>query len=325
MMTVDFLCRIGKAVPIFGFFIFSACFSSQSLAADCYFQFYPPRCNLGALPEYDLTINQATPDPIDFAATIDLSAINRSSTYQIMASIQDDSSELIDDLIKDKLITLSNGIIFQTYGWSAPFFANVATLVYNIPFIKTELIRLVGNEKAKKLSIYAYIRAYYKNSSLYLGRYSVVDWYSEIPINVAVEDLVLISGLKDIELPQPDESNEGFCVSSTTGKVRLQFKADNSLSTFQLQASDDPNNAYAIGYNITLGGEKNGKPRNITLKRPGAQKGRKWDAHPASFTDIDCNGVDNMWLRVDFKDQQQADNAPPGEYKDTITIAVSAA
>ena len=323
-MTVNFLYRIGKAVPIFGFFIISACFSSQSLAAECYFQFYPPRCNLGALPEYDLTINQATPDPIDFAAAIDISKLNGSSTYQIQASIHDDSSELIDDLIKDKLITLSNGITFHTYGWSAPFYANVVTIVYNIPFIKTELVRWVGNGKAKKLSIYAYIRAYYKSSSPYLGRY-LIDWYSEIPINVAVEDFVLISRLKDIELPQNDNNPMRFCVTSTTEKVRLKFKADNSPSRFQLQASDDPNNAYTIGYNITLGGTKNDNPKNIRLQRPGTHEGHKWDAHKAELSDIACNGDNNMWILIDFNDQNEASTAPAGKYIDTIEIAVSAA
>ena len=330
-MTVNFLSWIGKAVPVFGVFILSAYFSGQSLAAECDFHFIPPRCNLGALPEQDLTINQATPDPIDFAVTVDISSFSETSVYQMQASIQEDGSLLKDKLIQNNFITLNNVMSFRIGSLgSAPFHPEFTTHVYDIPFIKTELIKWVDNERAKKFSFYACIRFHY-SAPYYLGKYRAIDWCSEVPVNVKVDDIAHISGLKDITLPH---SGEGFCVFSTAGiadkggQVRL---AVHSTHDFQLVLDSSGNRTKSvknIGYTMKITDKNNEHHSGITL--PGEKEqlqSKKWNAHYAEFTDdigTDCLPKgDNMWLFIRMDGTE--DSVPAGTYQDTITITVSPA
>lgn len=115
-------------------------------------------------------------------------------------------------------------------------------------------------------------------------------------------------------------------MSLINGGVGLKIEPTDATTAFQLQASDSETNPYPIDYEISLTGKIGGSEETVPVTAPGIVTGKRWDANITKPSDTAlCNGIENMSLLINFKDQQQADDAPPGEYKDTITITVSPA
>ena len=323
-MKLIFLNKIRQVVQVFGFVLISVFYSAQSVANSFTFDIWN-------VPEINLHKNQDEEILYPLSAIIDS---NLGWNPQFRLSFSDTSltpnqypgeqliiKTLTNNEYTDGSLVTSPSIQspqsrnnFDLGQWSKTISEVFPYLVtFQIKFSRDALWEWSRNSGKTTLDFFVVIHArsgwyHYTASSL-------------VQIPIKREEYAHISGLEDIPLPQADTMK--FCVSSTTEKVRLEFDATNSTSTFQLQASNNPNNAYTIGYNITLGGTRGDNHKEITIKKPGVQEGHKWDAHKANLSDIECNGTENMWILIDFNDQNEVDKAPAGEYKDTIKMTVS--
>jgi len=193
---------------------------------------------------------------------------------------------------------------------------HLATFI--VKFSRDQLWEWVSKSGKNTLDFYVVVHA----RAGYGGYY--YHWTSSLKVEIPIKrvEYAHIDGLKDVSLPQADDMH--FCVLSTTGRVELKFEAINSTTAFQLQASDSETNPYPIDYDISLTGKIGGGEQTVPVTTPGIVTGKRWDANLTKPSDTAlCTGIENMSLLINFKDQQQADDAPPGEYKDTITITVS--
>ena len=314
MMRCNFFGRVGIAVRVFGLVVISVFYCTQSEAT-------PPLTwqDLGAITG-DLIINQSSPEIIEFTFTFRASAVPVAEKgHQASISLWYGDHVKLRELVADNTVTLSNGetfeLVFGQGGFSGSFDTTGTDITFTIKFSKFEVNEWL-QDSGKQLIFYPVIF-----SNNYRNYY-----YSKVTLDFLKEAYAHVVPPEDIKLPQePSTDYKGFCVSSTTEKVRLGFQGVNSANAFQLSASPtDSKNSYKIDYYITLKGQKNDTPKERVINTPGF-RGHKWDAHLANTSDLDCIGDSNMFLRVDFKEQQQADDAPPGTYKDTITITVSPA
>ncbi len=310
-MRYDFSGRFGRAVQILGLVVVSVFYSAQSLASR------PPSTweSLG-LASADLVVNDSSPDTINLYFIVSTAIIDQEkNNHQASIAPWYGNYEILRKVVADETVTLSNGKTFELKyegGFTDSFDTTGQDIGFTIEFSKTKLLSEFSSTGKNNIPFYPFI-----SSNGYPQNY----YYADISLGVLIDAYAHIRGLEDVTLPQ--SIKEGFCVASTTESVRLNFQATNSASAFQLKASDSEN-PHVIDYKITLEGKKNKQDKTKILNSPGF-KGQKWDAHLIGASDTDCIGNDNMFLRVDFKDQQQADNAPPGEYKDTITVTVSPA
>lgn len=314
-MTSILLHKISKLIQVFLLVIISIFYSFQSLAAD------PPKIDLGVIRADDLIIDRDTPDTITFNFALDISDIESPYWYPYKywyytAGIDIINSPILKDLVPNDTVTFDGDKTFILGKWSNVYYKTSVSdpLTFSIQFSKAEIVQWLGDEKKKDLSFHTYVRTHY-----YYYHSPFKDHYSEVVIPITKLDYAYISGLDHVELPQ--ENPMGFCVSSTSEKVRLEFKSKNSNTTFQLQASANGTGSHTIGYDITLSGKKNNIPKEKKLKKPGA-KNHVWDSHLASYSDMDCVGVDNMKLLIN-PDDSDIKNAPAGVYQDEVTIIVS--
>ena len=312
MMRHNFWGRAGRTVQILGLVVISVFYSGQSLASR------PPSTweSLG-LASADLVVNDSSPDTINLYFTVSTAIIDQEKkNHQASIAPWYGDYDILRKVVADETVTLSNGKTFELKygggGFTDSFDTTGQDIGFTIKFSKAKLLSEFNSSGKNNITFYPFI-----SSHDYLPNF----YYADISLGVLIDAYAHIRGLEDVILPQ--SIKEGFCVSSTTESVRLDFQADNSSNAFQLKTSDSEN-SYTIDYKITLEGKKNKQDKTITLNGPGF-KGHKWDAHLIGASDTDCTGNDNMFLRVDFKDQQQTDDAPPGEYKDTIRVTVSPA
>ena len=310
-MTYDFLSRISKTVQIFGIFVLLACFSSQSLAE--YGYPFGGCSDLGTVTN-TIEITQSTNEIISHYFTVNTSNLDDEDVVATILNSGDFS--ILESLVADKTVTLSNGKQFVLGGSSQEFELNGNSLGFTLQFSKANIINWLGTTSRRSISFRAQLSE--EDDSRDDDEYEC--GYSDVTITFKINEHAYIDGLDDIELPQTDDMH--FCVSSTSQKVRLAFATTNLPGSFQLKAGDSEN-SHVIDYAIELTGEQNGVETPITLDEPGA-KDEIWDANQASFSHTNCQGDENMSLLIKMDKQQEID-APPGSYKDTITITVSPA
>ena len=329
-MTHHLLHKISQTIPVVGLVLASVFYSTQSVA---YIDFD------GSELRETLTIKNNSPETIYYSLTLSARRI-LGDAYAL--SFSDNELRPFVDPVPGTLQTTalnglltSNKITFDDntngYGefvlgdWSERRQQIPTSITFTIPFSRSALEnwidRQVLNQKPTEISFYAVGHGYTADFDDLPDQSLGIPDAKRVTIDIKREDYAHISGLEDVRLPQ--KYPEGFCVSSTTNQVRLEFQAANSPNTFQLQVSDDPDNPHKVGYNITLDGEKYNVPEAITIPQPGVQEGHQWDAHKAGFTDIDCSGIDNMSLLINLtNDLSDPEDVPSGTYEDTITIIV---
>ena len=146
----------------------------------------------------------------------------------------------------------------------------------------------------------------------------------EIRIPLSRANEVKISGLEDVVLNSADLSGNnldadiGVCVYSSTAEVRLDFDGANVPGQdYQLsRTSGCSQPGQCVPYRIRV---KTPNKNWLTYRRKGHRQA-KW----AASTDVQCNGTDNMTIRVRLK-KNDVNNAATGVYQDTMTVIVSPA
>ena len=337
VMRYDFLGRGGRVARILVLVVVFVFNCAQSLAQ--------PRFGLSTNNEPDLNLENDSNGIIEYRFSIDV--INPSCQFRLsfsdtpinqgfVHSSEPPQSLIITTLTKNEhtnssLVTVNQiGITYDPFGFNLGSWSNLQIVSgfdpkfeFTIKFSRHELEKWV--QESTEGTLRFYVVASFECFGPYGPMYKLRSSEVEIPIK-QVEYAYVIAP-EDIELPQePSTDFRGFCVSSTTKKVSLEFQGIRSDSEFLLKASDS-NNSHSIGYKIELKGKIGGHGKQVTLDRPGKLDGEYsvWDANKALTSNSGCTGDNNMALRIDFQDQSVADNAPPGEYTDEVTITVAPA
>ena len=330
MMTHDLLHKFSQSIPVFGLVVASVFYSAQGAA---YIVFDGPELR------ETLTIKNDSPETIYYSLTL---SARRSLGDAYALSFSDNELRAFFDPVPSTLpIKALNGLVASSkvtfndntngYGefvlgdWSETRQQIPTSITFTIPFSRSALEswidRQMLNQKPTEISFYAVGHGYTFDFDDLPDQSLGIPDSKRVTIDIKREDYAHISGLEDVWLPQ--KYPEGFCVSSTTEQVILEFQAANSPNTFQLQVGDDPDSPHKVGYNITLDGKKNNASKELTIEQPGVQEGHQWDAHKAGFTDVNCNNIDNMSLLINLtNDLSDPEDVPSGTYKDTITIIV---
>ena len=205
---------------------------------------------------------------------------------------------------------------FSLGGWSStisPFTNSTrVTATYTVTLKKTGLLNILN---AGGDALVFYLVGEDVDSTRYYDSREV-----SIPLNRAKE--VKISGLEDVVLNSADLSGNNLdadiavCVYSSTSEVRLDFDGANVPGQdYQLSRTNECSQpGQCVPYRIRV---KTPTKDWVTYRRKG-QRQTKWTAS----TDVQCNGVDNMTIRVRLKNDDIND-AGTGVYQDTMTVIVS--
>lgn len=145
-----------------------------------------------------------------------------------------------------------------------------------------------------------------------------------VTIPIVVPEFVQISGLEDVALDTDDLSGNnldaqfGVCVFSNTGEVSIDFdSSSNPGDDFMLSKQGQCVNASdCVNYRMRV---RTPDESWLTYRRQGQRPNMVWTAS----TEQDCEGQDNMTLRVRIK-AEDLDNIDSGVYSDTMTVTVMA-
>ncbi|WOG28934.1 hypothetical protein [Endozoicomonas sp. 8E] len=145
-----------------------------------------------------------------------------------------------------------------------------------------------------------------------------------VTIPIVVPEFVQISGLEDVALDADDLSGNnldaqfGVCIFSNTGGVSIDFDGSSDPgNNFMLSKQGQCVNASdCVNYRMRV---RTPDESWLTYRRQGQRPNRVWTAS----TEQDCEGQDNMTLRVRIK-AEDLDNIDSGVYSDTMTVTVRA-
>ena len=308
MMIYGFLGGVGRVIQILGFVVIFVFYSGQSLAYT----------DLKSITTEKLILERDSSGVINHIVTLDLNEKKFNDLGKnIIRLYNHNSVQELYDLAPNAQIDFCNAT-FDLKDWSQLCDENIdKNLKLSISFSIDNVNNLILNQGREDFSFWVLIGTKAHESHGYTY------YHQKVTVSVEGNHFAHISGLEGKEIKLPKEQPESFCVSSTTGNVKLEIQSKNSInspSEFQLQIGSNVN-THKIGYKILVDYKNGNDPVEVDHQMV---IDKKWKANLAKLSDTDCKGGNNMELLINMIDEDVR-VAPPGTYQDTITFIVSPA